>query len=357
MVIQNPNQSQRSYFPGLDALRGIAILLVVFHHFFDFSIGWIGVDLFFVLSGFLITSILLRTKSDAHYFRNFYIKRVLRIFPIYFLLLILFYSFCSLFTTKTPGSTYYYYVDSWYWFFTFTQNFLIITKGHPPEPYLAHLWSLALEEQFYFFWPLIIFLVRNICTLKTLITIVFLLALFIRLFLFFFPFGHENYYFNLLTRADSLAAGSFLAVYYYNRQSMSKLFLYLALFLFLTFLCVTFLITESFTYNTFLFRTIGYSISAVFFMAVCYQVIKSNTILDKLEVLKYIGRISYGIYIYHIPVLLIGGYIFEKLGLTNYIIGTPPINRVFFLFITITVSVASYRWIELPILRWKNKVI
>ncbi|MEI9808490.1 MAG: acyltransferase [Bacteroidota bacterium] len=85
----------RSYYPALDGLRGIAIILVLCCHNFNFlphfELGWIGVDLFFVLSGFLITDILLRTKETKNFLQNFYIRRILRIFPLYYGALLLFF--------------------------------------------------------------------------------------------------------------------------------------------------------------------------------------------------------------------------------------------------------------------------
>lgn len=92
-------ESRKNYFPGLDGLRGLAILCVMTYHFFDsrftidqtsnwdfnpFRFGWAGVDLFFVISGFLITDILLSQKNRPHFFRNFFLRRTLRIFPLYF---------------------------------------------------------------------------------------------------------------------------------------------------------------------------------------------------------------------------------------------------------------------------------
>src|SRR5437773_11061572 len=94
----NPEISKKSpipYYPSLDGLRGVAIILVLLHHNFDFipnfSYGWIGVDLFFVLSGFLITEILIATREEKNYLPKFYLRRALRIFPLYYLAIILFF--------------------------------------------------------------------------------------------------------------------------------------------------------------------------------------------------------------------------------------------------------------------------
>ena len=109
----------RQYYPALDGLRGVAILMVVIFHNFGFThyffFGWLGVDLFFVLSGFLITEILLRTVGTPGYFRNFYLRRILRIFPLYYLLLII----CLLVLPAIPSlpvsMNYYTTYQWWYW--------------------------------------------------------------------------------------------------------------------------------------------------------------------------------------------------------------------------------------------------
>ncbi|MBL0130273.1 MAG: acyltransferase [Chitinophagaceae bacterium] len=92
-------KSNKKYYPALDGMRGIAILFVIFHHNFEFIsysfFGWLGVDLFFVLSGFLITDILLNTLNQQNFLRNFYIRRVLRIFPLFYLAILVFFIFIA----------------------------------------------------------------------------------------------------------------------------------------------------------------------------------------------------------------------------------------------------------------------
>ena len=89
----NSSAPSRQYYPALDGLRGIAIIMVVIFHNFNFTnyffFGWLGVDLFFVLSGLLITEILIKTSGKPGFLRNFYLRRILRIFPLYYLILII----------------------------------------------------------------------------------------------------------------------------------------------------------------------------------------------------------------------------------------------------------------------------
>jgi peptidoglycan/LPS O-acetylase OafA/YrhL len=159
--------------PALDGVRGVAILLVIlFHHTlmaqqtpFDrvyvglARLGWSGVDLFFVLSGFLITGLLYDSKGGAHYFRNFYIRRTLRIFPLYYAFL--FFTLrvapwlwpdtelAAMARDAMAGRS-----EAWYWLYASNVLFALDTNfGHPN---LAVTWSLAIEEQFYLIWPLVV---------------------------------------------------------------------------------------------------------------------------------------------------------------------------------------------------------
>jgi peptidoglycan/LPS O-acetylase OafA/YrhL len=214
-----PSQRQ----PELDGIRGIAILAVLLTHctplirptpasHFLISLltpGWAGVELFFVLSGFLITGILLRTKEASNYFRSFYARRFLRIFPIYYLTL----SSILLISTLSPWmrsmlpssglqrASYYVYLQNWPVFWA---------HGFFSHSILGHFWSLAVEEQFYIIWPVLIWLVpervlRRIC----LIGLPFALAGRIVLV---HQFGSDFGVMNLtISRIDGLLIGCFLA--------------------------------------------------------------------------------------------------------------------------------------------------
>jgi len=145
---------------SLDGIRGIAILLVLFHHswvgvnaatLFDRFIarlakgGWVGVDLFFALSGFLISGILIDSLDHPKYFRNFYARRVLRIFPLYY---------CTL-AVATVFLIAYHVNALWFW--TYSSNVRAAFIGWGP-PFMNHFWSLAVEEQFYLIWPAVVYL-------------------------------------------------------------------------------------------------------------------------------------------------------------------------------------------------------
>ncbi len=177
MSVPTPTPIVGRKLQSLDGLRAIAIILVFLCHMqyhippvnlpavvlrAYVSQGWMGVDLFFVLSGFLITGILLDTREARNYFRGFYLRRILRIFPLYYLVLIaVIFAGIRLnnpaFTTKLPLPA-----DRWL-YFCYLTNWLALWKAHwglHYVNYLAHFWSLAVEEQFYLVWPLVIWLVR-----------------------------------------------------------------------------------------------------------------------------------------------------------------------------------------------------
>ena len=173
----NPLSTNRQYYPALDGLRGLAILLVIFLHNFGFMnyffFGWLGVDLFFVLSGFLITDILLNSLGKPNFLKNFYLRRIFRIFPLYYLVLVI----CLLIIPRI-GSLHLntqYYTENQGWLWSYLQNWLFIFKEPYGDKILLHTWSLAVEEQFYLVWPLIILLIRKP---KILLAFVLLLLIF-----------------------------------------------------------------------------------------------------------------------------------------------------------------------------------
>src|SRR5437762_3573688 len=150
--------------PQLDAIRGVAILMVIFHNQTPkypslhlqhiFANGWMGVDLFFVLSGFLITGILIDTKQSEGYFRNFYARRCLRIWPLYYALIVFMFVVVPV-LRPSEAHTVFEKSSPWWGYPLFLQNFLIKIPTNATGP-LAVTWSLAIEEQFYLVWPLIV---------------------------------------------------------------------------------------------------------------------------------------------------------------------------------------------------------
>src|SRR5215831_14066355 len=164
----NPTTPTRSYYPALDGLRGIAILLVICCHNLNFlphfEFGWVGVDLFFVLSGFMITDNLIKTKETKNFLQNFYIRRVLRIFPLLYGVLLLYFIFAPGLGSLRLQYDYYHSNQGFVWFHL--QNWLAISHVRPTDTVLLnHFWSLSVEEQFYLVWPFVVLLVKDRHTL------------------------------------------------------------------------------------------------------------------------------------------------------------------------------------------------
>ena len=140
----------------LDGLRGLACLLVLVYHIMPHRIplGWAAVDLFFVLSGYLITSIVLRFSQEDHFLFHFYMRRGLRIWPVYFLTVLMV-------AVAVPFLPRPYVLASLRYVMTYSQNLPLYWSGNAPifSSYLEHVWSLAIEEQFYTLWPLLLVLV------------------------------------------------------------------------------------------------------------------------------------------------------------------------------------------------------
>ena len=169
---QQPRSALGGHLPALDGVRGLAILAVLLFHFvapvnpkgpvddaitWVFSYGALGVDLFFLLSGFLITGILYDSLADPSYFRNFYMRRVLRIFPLYYGVLVIVFlvvpAIPALHGSEIAGLRSH---QAWAWLYG-VNIYLAIHNGWVLS-YIEHFWSLAIEEQFYLVWPLVVWL-------------------------------------------------------------------------------------------------------------------------------------------------------------------------------------------------------
>jgi peptidoglycan/LPS O-acetylase OafA/YrhL len=218
---------ERRTIPELDGIRGLAILLVFLTHFVAIRLprhgvmaddvvrwvarfGWTGVDLFFVLSGFLITGILLDTKGRPNYWRNYAARRCLRIFPLYYGALVLVIIVLPATHWNYPPLQTLRDNQAWYW--TYTVNFLEVLKGRAAVPMnTSHFWSLCIEEQFYLLWPLVVLLVSRAAILRIAIGVGFV-GLAFRWWLVHTTLDPAAAYVLTPGRLDGLMIGAVLAV-------------------------------------------------------------------------------------------------------------------------------------------------
>jgi peptidoglycan/LPS O-acetylase OafA/YrhL len=240
-VVARPREDDR--LPVLDGLRGLAILMVTVVHLASAEVdpgletgtvfqrlyaalavhGTAGVDLFFVLSGFLITRILLRTRDRPHYLRNFYARRVLRIFPLYYLALALvFFVLIPFVLPPRPEHARLAGEQSWLWLYAsnIAQSFYGV-RWRAGSVNLTHFWSLAVEEHFYLVWPFLVLLLRPRGLLAICVGLIFA-AVVMKLAFLHAGMTHAAYVFTG-SRADALALGAALAVLARERGGLAAL--------------------------------------------------------------------------------------------------------------------------------------
>ena len=362
------------HVPTLDGLRGLAILLVMGSHFFFnvgvFRLGWIGVDLFFVLSGYLITSMFIRHAFSRRLVGIFYRNRVLRILPLY-LAFILFFLIASylLPASKTElllaSSTKYF----WLKHFLFVQNWIYVFGASEALLYtpLAHLWSIAIEEQFYIFFPLIIYIINKIRYKFIFIAAGILLVILFRS-LEFYQHGmqvtQQHYQYNTFYRLDTFLAGVLLAYLLRDIRDSKYLNKIFRLLLAASFSMYIFMVVY---YNSMLsdnpsIITIGYTVIAIMFMSLIYFTVQQKTkLLEKIftnRFLVFSGKISYGLYIFHVPF-----YFIDYTLLHNYFgflltWGNEKIVSVIFssalIGIVYLISYVSYTYFERYFLKMKK---
>ncbi|HEX7903226.1 MAG TPA: acyltransferase [Chitinophagaceae bacterium] len=343
-------QSGYFYYKGLDSFRGIGILWIICCHYFPgsnfFRFGWISLEVFFVLSGFLITKVLLNSLNSPNFFRNFYIRRALKIFPLYYLFISLSFIVIFLFTKEKSSL---YLKENFEYYYVYLHNFLFVFNGLEPENYLNHLWSLAMEEQFYFLWPIIVFYIRDVSKLRKILIAIVILVIIFR-FIVWWNWGgrFEVYHCNTFTRIDTIAFGCILGCGF----SYKELNKYLRIFIIL--ICASVFPLAVIIYGNYFFTnpvfcTVGYtaiSVLTVFLIEYFISGEKNLLFLKNNWMLNYLGQISYGMYLFHIPV-----YFF----ISSRTMIQSPFNEILSLLTSFVIAAASYYFYETPFLKLKGK--
>jgi peptidoglycan/LPS O-acetylase OafA/YrhL len=287
--------------PQLDAVRGIAILLVILHN--ESSVlpslhlqrllanGWMGVDLFFVLSGMLITGILLDTKESSGYFRNFYARRCLRIWPLYYSLIVFMFVIVPV-LRPSEAHTVFDKSSPWWAYPLFLQNFLIRMPTNAAGP-LAVTWSLAIEEQFYLVWPWIV-RYRSRAQVGRLAILVIGVSPALRLYL---SVHDVNLYTNIFCRLDGLMAGALLALALRSDAWVADRFVRWASMVLVVSLSLAFA-TEAANARWIVFSLSAAASASFVYLALFSQQAWLHWALTN-RFLVYTGGISYGLYLLH----------------------------------------------------------
>ncbi len=362
LVLQKENN--RIYYPHLTGLRAIAVLLVFFHHynqilklfkiegipisFLNYS-GEIGVLLFFVLSGFLITILLLNEERrfEKINIKNFYIRRILRIWPLYYLMVILGF-FIFPYLSITYLSDYTFDNKDFIMFFFFSANYVLL-KGIV-VPGVSPLWTVCVEEYFYLIWPWFIRFKKFFCVF---IGIIFLFPIIKYILnLYDFDIYYIDRFFKLFPFEGMVSGGVFAYFFFHISEKKRKrifnkyvqlLFFSIFLFLFL-FIGVNFPLSKFFYIIVFSYLISNFSLN------------KNNILYLEFKYLNFIGEISYGIYLFHSFIIFINVFLFKSLFDSFYLLSFKHILfSLFILGITILVSKLVFIHFEMRFLKLKDK--
>lgn len=356
-------------YRGLDSFRALAFLAVFATHCGLFPPGYLGVQAFFVLSGFLLTPIILAMKdqlSSRNFFLHFYGRRILRIFPLYYMYMLVVWlvSVVIVHTSIEMQGIVPHVGDQMPWALTYTFDFLNASKSFEQTPWFGHLWSLSVEEQFYLIWPGLLFIVsKNHLNkfllasilmgpvLRLLITIIqqsgtlFFLAERTDLVIYCLPFSHY----------DAFAIGGYFALYKTSDKSnvTTLALLYLTILIgYVTQYLATGsidLFTLGYSYALHDQYIWGYSLINLVFAKVIAQFKdgKFFPVLFDSSILRYLGKISYGLYVFHLPILALVAYV-------NPSLSARGVALVSF-GLTILVGALSYELFEKRFLGLKTK--
>jgi peptidoglycan/LPS O-acetylase OafA/YrhL len=309
----------------LDGLRGIAILLVLVFHFTPtsgplhplaviFQAGWSGVDLFFVLSGFLITGILLDTAGRPHYYRNFLVRRSLRIFPLYYVCLVL-YAFLTFYPAPIRWHD---FLDSFNgrWYFFYLGNIRVFLRGAwPPAALLTPLWSLQVEEQFYWTFPFLVASMKR-TTLGVVLAASVVAALVFRIILAVaMPANLIGPYVLMPCRMDALAMGGLVALVVRENPGRLKRPWIGRVTLVCGVIFIAVYVATDMTPWPVAMRTLGYTAVDLCYTGILVLLLNARAAkqphgsvllrICRLRILVWLGTVSYGLYLLHIPALVI----------------------------------------------------
>lgn len=372
--ISNPVAAQwtHAHVPALDGVRAAAILLVIPHNVDVFSnvggwlwplamfahVGWIGVHLFFVLSGFLITGNLLDSQKADNYYSAFFARRILRIFPLYYGALLVGVYLIPLFhdyaLTAQAASV------NQVWFWTFLSNWAM-PFGKELHGF-SHFWSLGVEEQFYLVWPFVVHRLAPRRLIKVCAVLV-LLALVIRTAMLMRGASFEMVYMFTFCRIDSLAFGAAMAAAIRIPQWRSALVRRRTQLLGVGVILAAIGALCSHLYDAFdhVTLTLGYFLLNFFFgalilaCAIDHASNRSGVLRSMLstDVLRSVGKYSYGMYVLHVPIAFAISYApFHRFGAA-----APVLYTLVIVLVTYFAAALSFHLYEKHFLKLKDRFV
>lgn len=355
----NEALSLPAYIPQFDGLRGIAILSVFIAHcervqelpharFLQY--GRVGVDLFFVLSGFLITGILVESKGSPGYFRNFYARRALRIWPLYYAVLaIIFLLVPNSLVFPEPSEAH-----NWFYYTFYVQN---LFPHYQTPAALGPTWSLAIEEQFYLTWPFVIFLLDRRTLPKILVALV---GISLTLRIICFEYGAPMHFTHSFTlcRLDAITLGCLAALFLrssrctrvvWRRRSLQAVGLAIC-----GIVISRTLWHEQSTVISYTFLAIGFAgLLGISVLADPAKSVAGRFLTARW--LTYTGKISYGLYLIHMPLFVIWAAILHRFAIplehSSVGVVTSALVQITLAYIAASLS---WRFFEGPILRLKS---
>lgn len=369
----------KGHIPSLDGYRAIAVIIVLLTHFDFIEFGWISVQMFLVLSGYLITNGLLILKSkdidDGLRFKRFWWRRLLRVFPLYYFYLFVLVMFNALFADK---NIYFARIDKFFpYLYTYTYNLTKFWGTWEFSPLANHIWTLCVEEQFYLLWPLLILFTPNKLIKQICIALLFLIPLFRYALGDYLMTGLTSDYQGLVadtvnwftfSHFDAFALGAAINFIDFKKIG-NNVWRNLLLFCLFFYFAVGYINSEV-LFGRYDLRTIGYPLftmahaqhvwaysigNFLSFAIICYLIScnasKISNAVTKFFALKpfvFIGNLSYGMYVFHWLLLTVLETFF---GLQRDIFG-------FLIWYVCLVGLASaiYYSFELRFLKMKDKV-
>lgn len=366
----------RPHYNGFNGLRAIAVFLVFLNHFGSFALPekivgkfYFGVDLFFVLSGFLITGILYDSLHDPAFFRNFYTRRALRIFPIFysFFLLLFVLKFFSRISYERGLLAFFFYAGN------LTIPFADIAHHNPTvitiqvgfhiiHVNIGHLWSLCVEEQFYLFWPAVIWAIRSRVRLMKTCVALSVLILCGRICLESFApqvwLGQYLVRWGTFTRIDTMLIGGWFSLWLRGRTLSTRQLLKLSNSLIAASTILFFLGTyiERHRTHTVFISSVGYTLVALACAGVILRSLDDSTIFSRLlstRAMVEFGAISYGFYFIHNLFTQAVRETLDRHPIDHRLLPLVPI--VMFVLVVILAKL-SFRYLESPFLRLKDRL-